>query len=481
MGIENSPVVTLLLEEVAKDRIIYATNPDIIRRYDFLRGIAIVLSTTVGAQSLLLLFLEEIREQLGVETRSTLDELNAALLCAANEGHRQCVEAILEVMMRPKQAKSTNSYNFLLSAPRDKFFHSANKLWLEGETPKAFLKGGYPPFTSMRAKGSPLVAAAAKNYFEIVHKLCESECYVSEVLENPELYIRLLEESHFQHNNSGRALGYVLGKVDERQNRQDLLAYGLFFLARELVERNSLIQLLLRKGADPNFIPHDSGATTVFRPPIIVAADEGKLRLVELLLNAGADPNITHRGTTPLLAAICSTDRRYWRTDDRPKSDVLAMVKLLLAYNADPRKAPVVSPPHSSFLGQVRLDYGNALIAAAACGTIEIIGALLEAGALADLNCFVEADQCGTPLIAAVERGDLGIVRYLLDHGADCSLEAHANSERYCIAAVTAAMCQKTSLFCSLLTETIIAYQRSNGHGKTPWYTLSLEREKASL
>ncbi|MCK6501411.1 MAG: ankyrin repeat domain-containing protein, partial [Nitrospira sp.] len=162
-----------------------------------------------------------------------------------------------------------------------------------------------------------------------------------------------------------------------------------------------------------------------------LAAHLGNLDAVSLLVRSGADVNATNReGVTPLLRAAADS----------------AKVALLLQHGADPNLAsalghtPLMLAARSPFSGEsarllldkgadpnARSRYGaTALMAAAAADHLEHVKLLVGRGA--DVNANPVPDGSAgdpiwggmrTPLMWAALRGNLAMVTYLLDHGAE--------------------------------------------------------------
>ena len=141
-----------------------------------------------------------------------------------------------------------------------------------------------------------------------------------------------------------------------------------------------VIQKLLDAGADPNTLVNntprarmrDGSPRIVFATALMRAAFSGDMELVKLLLAHGADPHIQSRDRETTLMAACGLAFINGYHRRRPPEERLEVVKLLV-------------------------DLGE------------------------DIN---HADSYGiTPLMAAANLGDINIVRYLIEKGAD--LGAH--------------------------------------------------------
>src|SRR5580658_10098951 len=141
-----------------------------------------------------------------------------------------------------------------------------------------------------------------------------------------------------------------------------------------------LIKKLLDAGADPNALVNNTprarmreGAPRiVFATALMRAAFAGDIELVKLLLAHGADPHIMSRDRETSLMAACGTGFINGYNKQRTAAERLAVVKLLI-------------------------DLGE------------------------DVNA---ADSYGiTPLMVAANLGDVAVVQYLMDKGAD--LAAH--------------------------------------------------------
>jgi ankyrin repeat protein len=129
---------------------------------------------------------------------------------------------------------------------------------------------------------------------------------------------------------------------------------------------------------DPDRVPNGS------MPPSIghcleYAIYHSPLTFIQTLLEIGADPNpADHSGFPPLIAALsCS----HPQSGSPGRSDVLDIVRLLLAYGADPNQRGIN-------------DY-TCLHAAVSYGNLAAIDVLFEAGA--DPLLRTRIDDCETP------------------------------------------------------------------------------------
>ena len=130
----------------------------------------------------------------------------------------------------------------------------------------------------------------------------------------------------------------------------------------------SALRLLLRHGVSLEALGanHDLNG----------AAFHGHWTLCQFLLEHGADPNHALPGTgeTPLHSALCKAGRPVY--DD--------VVRVLLAHGADPARRTREGAATSSFMRDARTRGETPLHRAAAFGTVESIGMLLDAGARVD-------------------------------------------------------------------------------------------------
>jgi ankyrin repeat protein len=179
----------------------------------------------------------------------------------------------------------------------------------------------------------------------------------------------------------------------------------------------SLAEKLIAAGADIRGECLEAGS-------LVVAAENGDVKMVKLLLAAGAHVNVG----CPLAAAAKNSD--------------VKTVELLLAAGADvDASGPLVVAAHDGdvHLVQLLLAKGadinkpsdsymlSPLVEAAKNNHFDVCKILLAAKATVN-NCKYP------PLAYAAEEGNLRILRLLLDHGADINAMCHLNRSALCMA-----------------------------------------------
>ncbi|KAK0623858.1 ankyrin repeat-containing domain protein [Immersiella caudata] len=168
-------------------------------------------------------------------------------------------------------------------------------------------------------------------------------------------------------------------------------------------DHGEAVRLVLDRGVDVNARSEYNGHLTALQR----AAYTGDEDAVKALLDAGADVNLTGgKGFgSPLLAAIMNGSRKR-------RSRV---VERLLDAGAEVNFA--------------RSANGTALEWALSHGRQEIVQMLLEKERKADVNAISKNERLGTPLIAAVDAGEIGSIKDLLDRGADPNLTRAPDTE----------------------------------------------------
>ena len=171
------------------------------------------------------------------------------------------------------------------------------------------------------------------------------------------------------------------------------------FLLQQAVLRGNapIVQELLRHGADPNLASSRDGDVGIWESPLVIAINEGQDEIVHMLLNSGADINAPAVEVFNALQAAAK------------KTDTIDYVQLLLDRGAD------VNAPASGDSGR------SALQAAAEQGNIQHVQILLLHGA--DVNASPYEIRGVTALQAASISGHLEVVALLLAAGADINGE----------------------------------------------------------
>ncbi len=234
----------------------------------------------------------------------------------------------------------------------------------------------------------------------------------------------------------------------------------LLFAAREGDLASA--RLLIAGGADVDAVASDG------KPPVSMAIYNGNYALASLLLDSGS--RVDHpdaEGFTPLFWAV---DRRNMEWNPgfpwTVTADPLPLIRKLLDAGADPNRFVDKTPrSRRNFGGSPRIQFATTLMRAAYSADLELVQLLLDYGADPDIRSsanetpllaaaghgwidgysqgksFTErlevvrlildlgadvnwADDAGiTPLMVAANMGDVAIIQYLVDRGAD--LGAH--------------------------------------------------------
>lgn len=183
-----------------------------------------------------------------------------------------------------------------------------------------------------------------------------------------------------------RGPGVVTGKGETLLHR--LAALPAHNLPADPEAIAALVPLLVEAGVDPLALDFASGDVA-----LSTAAYRGRhLRIFEAIL--AVTPNLDVPADRPPLAVAL-----YASKDRNP--DVEAMVRLLLEAGADTRLPSVVAQ-------------------LARAGRNEVLLAALDAGA--DVDSVGHIHEAVSPLLAATQRGDLALMRTLLERGADATL-----------------------------------------------------------
>jgi ankyrin repeat protein len=167
-----------------------------------------------------------------------------------------------------------------------------------------------------------------------------------------------------------------------------------------------IVRLLIAKGADVR-------AKDVFQNTTLTAAAYGNdLDTMRLILDAGVDVNAAGAtGVTPLLGASYNGN--------------VAAVRLLLSRGAKANAAaamPTLFPIDQPKSGPIALSEITPLLAAASAAPVELITALLDAGA--DINAKDGRGMTPLMLAVATNHQNPAVIRLLLARGADVTVQS---------------------------------------------------------
>src|SRR5215831_3741486 len=270
-------------------------------------------------------------------------------------------------------------------------------------------------------------------------------------------------KSNFVPSASGRGFEGTAPVAPKPDQAIEEFASGwmtpLMFAARE--DDLESARLLVQAGADVNAVGGDG------KDALGLALFNGSYDVASLLLDSHA--NVNHADAQRFTPLFWAVDRRNMETAPNfpwmVTTDPLPLIKKLLDAGANPNALVNNTPRARMREGSPRIVFATALMRAAFAGDLELVKLLLAHGAdphiqssdrettlmaacglafingyhrqrpsaerlevvklLADLGEDVNhADGYGiTPLMAAANLGDINIVRYLIDKGAD--LGAH--------------------------------------------------------
>ncbi|KAF5623303.1 ankyrin 1 [Fusarium tjaetaba] len=213
--------------------------------------------------------------------------------------------------------------------------------------------------------------------------------------------------------------------------------YGSSLQAAARTGQVQIIRSLLNKGANPNVI--QGRWHTSLRAAIV----GGHIEIVQLLLQYGADPKLKYQagrqsenerdsaasstlqlalqeGHTEIARLLLETDPSLIEEEGRLQHPLIiscqkgdhVMTELLLEANA----SVDVRGHKEAKMASMEAQDASPLHAAISGGHVNVVKTLLSRGA--DTNLEVDDCDCRTPLLAAIKRRDLCIVRLLLDSGA---------------------------------------------------------------
>jgi uncharacterized protein len=399
---------------------------------------------------------------------------STALQWAVRANDFEMAELLLAAGARVSAANDSGATPMLLAATN-------------GNAPimELLLKAGADPNGALTAQGdTPLMMAARTGKVEAVKLLLDHGAQVNAketwggttalmwaVSERHPEVVKLLAErgadvnakSNFVPAASGRGFEGTAPVPGRSDQLPEEFASGwmtpLMFAARE--DDLESARILIQAGADVNTVAGDG------KDALGLALFNGSYDVASLLIDSHADVNHADvQRFTPLFWAV---DRRNMETAPNfpwmVTTDPLPLIKRLLDAGANPNALVNNTPRARMREGSPRIVFATALMRAAFAGDLELVQLLVAHGAdphiqssdrettlmaacglayingyhrqkspqerlevvklLVDLGEDVNhADSYGiTPLMAAANLGDIHIVRYLIDKGAD--LGAH--------------------------------------------------------
>ncbi len=304
----------------------------------------------------------------GAQINTQIDIADPPLLTAIESGKKELVEFFIE-----------NGAEFNRFA---------------GKTRRNRSKGGYVAFssgnqisTSSIAAYDPLLIAIQYGYEDIALYLLSKDAPIHDLTKNQSIItlnmdfnsplLTALRKGLFRVSD-------ILISKDESFNQK-----GSALLLRYLNEKKwDVVKYLCLKGVNINFFT-PQGDT-----PLMLAACQGDEALVKFLIENGADINLKmskpgntqHNGTALVTAAACGKD---------------TIVSYLISKGAE--------------LNAVNSNGSSAIIAASASGFRSIVETLIQKGA----NINIENQLNNSPLKKAIEKKHFDIAEILIKHGAD--------------------------------------------------------------
>lgn len=295
-----------------------------------------------------------------------------ALMWAVAEGNHAVVRLLID------HGANVNS--------RSKFVPSATGRGFEGATPTV----GRPNQIEENASGSltPLMLAAREGDLESARMLVAAGADINTrggdgkdalglaVFNGGYSVASFLIDNHANVNQADAQRFTPLFWAVDRRNMETAPNFPWVVTEDPL----PLIEKLLNAGADVNFVVNntprarmrDGSPRIVFATALMRAAFSGDITLVKLLLAHGADPKIISKDSETVLMAACGTGFIPGYSKARTPAERLEVVKLLISLGQDVNAAD---------------DYGiTALMVAANIGDVPIIQYLIDKGA--DLGAY---------------------------------------------------------------------------------------------
>jgi ankyrin repeat protein len=373
---------------------------------------------------------------------STANQSGATpMLLAAMNGNAAIIERLIQAGADPNSPLSKTGDTALMMAARTGKVDGVKALLDHGAQVNA--KESWGGTTA-------LMWAVSERHPEVVQLLVEHAADVN-------------AKSNFVPSASGRGFEGTAPVASKPDQKTEEFASGwmtpLMFAARE--DGLDSARILIQHGADVNAVGGDA------KDALELALFNGSYDVASLLIDSHA--NVNHADAQRFTPLFWAVDRRNMETAPNfpwmVTTDPLPLIKKLLDAGADPNALVNNTPRARMREGSPRIVFATAIMRAAFAGDLELVKLLLAHGAdhnipskdrettlaaacglafingyhrqkppterlevvklLVDLGEDVNhADSYGiTPLMAAANLGDINIVRYLIEKGAD--LNAH--------------------------------------------------------
>ena len=403
--------------------------------------------TNAGARSFLQYLAEDVEE---VHPR-VKERLDSALEKAALDGDEIAVLSLLEIGVDPDDSLTLGSavasgniniVKILLSAGAD--LKSSDVLHVT--TSDEYEKEKYEIFKLLLEEGLDvkpdeariLIEALSNDNLKMVQLLISlgvdvNKLYTDERTCNTALQlavwnentacVRALLDAGADVDAPGNSIDeYEAGRINTNF-MQKILKTGAYFdpperefegltalQAAAETENVEIVRILLDVGADVNAPATDFNGFTALQ----AAAGIGNTEIVRILLDVGADVNAAGSefyGKTALQAAMLS--------ETTGASKLIELVRMLLEAGADPN-VPTQLQNHATF--EKNSPYGTVLQIAVSKGNIKLVRLLLDFGA--KINDYPRGSPERSPIQTAAEAGDADLVALLLEEGADVNMAA---------------------------------------------------------
>lgn len=346
--------------------------------------------------------------------------------------------------------------------------HISNRVLCNNNTEvvKALLEKG----ADVKLFQKSLLSAAASNDLKIVNELLSYGIEIDNYISSYLYYEKKIYDAQKKHPEVLEAL---FREDETKKTKNKCLAFSLLCVAAQIGDLE-MLNGLLAKGADPNH-----GISYNLRTnPLMGAVSRGDLQMVNALLEKGADPNIICDHSTPLECAMRRNDTKifmallnkkadphynvyhmdnplHWAIKYNHKDIFYALLKIptdlnlplqgqtplmCAMYYDDMEKfnALLKAGADPNLIGHSNFWYGNVspLMFAVKKRNLPMVEALLAKGAATvvhsscitmrdDMKRDTDKGRMYSILILAIKTGDVGIVKALLDNGADLNFDCY--------------------------------------------------------